>query len=220
MAWILAGLTVIWNAAEAVVGIVSGLTARSIALLAFAFDSVVEVSSAIVIGWLLWRQRVAPEDAERAEQRAVRLIALSFVGIAIVITYESTTQLLGISDQAERSPVGLLLVTASLLVMPALATAKRWVAGRLGSTAMRADAAETQLCTYLSAVVLVGLIANAVAGWWWMDPLAGLGVAVLALREGYRTWISGDLCDDVTIPVAVARLRCEESCCPTCPVAA
>ena len=103
-------------------------------------------------------------------------------------------KLLGLGEPPERSPVGLTLVALSVLVMPTLAWGKRRVAAELGSVALRADAAQTNLCTYLSAVVLLGLAANTLAGWWWMDPLAGLAVAALAVREGIEAWRSGDLC--------------------------
>jgi divalent metal cation (Fe/Co/Zn/Cd) transporter len=125
----------------------------------------------------------------------VCLIALSFLAIALYVTYDSVTKLLGIGEQPEHSTVGLVLVALSVVVMPTIAWAKRRVAAGLGSVALKADAAETQLCTYLSAVVLLGLGANSLFGWWWMDPLAGLVVAALALKEGREAWQSGDLCD-------------------------
>jgi divalent metal cation (Fe/Co/Zn/Cd) transporter len=193
-AWWLTALTIGWNSLEAVIAIGSGLLAGSIALVGFGLDSVVEVSSALVIAWRLARQGGDHAANERAERRAVRLIALSFFAIALYVSYDSVTRLLGIGEQAEHSPVGLALVALSLVVMPTLAWAKRRVAARLGSVALRADAAQTQLCTYLSAVVLLGLAANGLLGWWWMDPLAGLAVAALALKEGRDAWRSGDLC--------------------------
>jgi divalent metal cation (Fe/Co/Zn/Cd) transporter len=193
-AWWLTALTIGWNSLESVIAIGSGLLAGSIALVGFGLDSVVEVSSALVIAWRLSRQGANHAANERAERRAVRLIALSFFAIALYVSFDSVTRLLGIGEQPEHSPVGLALVALSLVVMPTLAWAKRRVAARLGSAALRADAAQTQLCTYLSAVVLLGLAANGLMGWWWMDPLAGLAVAALALKEGRDAWRSGDLC--------------------------
>ena len=185
-------LTIGWNSLEALVAIGSGVLAGSIALVGFGLDSVVEVSSALVI---VWRLSHRGANAEAAERRAVRLIALTFVAIALYVVYDATTTLLGIGEEPRTSPVGLAITALSLVVMPTLAWAKRHVAARLRSVALRADAAETQLCTYLSAVVLLGLVANILAGWWWMDPpLAGLVVAALALREGWQAWRSGDLC--------------------------
>ena len=134
--------------------------------------------------------------AERGDiRRAVRLIALSFFGIAAFVTGDAASTLLGLREEPQRSPLGLAITALSLVVMPTLAWAKRGMAARLNSVALKADAAETQLCTYLSAVVLLGLAANALAGWWWMDPIAGLVVAALAVREGRAAWTSGELCD-------------------------
>jgi divalent metal cation (Fe/Co/Zn/Cd) transporter len=111
------------------------------------------------------------------------------------VTVDAASTLLGLSNEPQRSPLGLGITALSLVVMPALAWAKRRVAARLGSVALRADAAETQLCTYLSAIVLLGLAANALFGLWWMDPIAALAVAALAVREGREAWTSGELCD-------------------------
>ncbi len=193
-AWALTALTIGWNSLEAVIAIVSGVIAGSIALVGFGLDSVVEVSSALIITWRLLQQTTDHHATERAERRAVRLIAISFIGIALYVTYDAVTKLLGLGEPPDRSPVGLALVALSVIVMPTLAWAKRRVAAELGSVALRADAAQTNLCTYLSVVVLLGLAANALAGWWWMDPLAGLAVAALAVREGIAAWQSGDLC--------------------------
>jgi divalent metal cation (Fe/Co/Zn/Cd) transporter len=187
-AWWLTALTIGWNSLEAVVAIGSGLLAGSIALVGFGLDSVVEVSSALVIAWRLSRQGPDQAANERVERRAVRLIALSFFAIAAYVTYEAAAKLLGLAERPDHSPIGLALTALSLVVMPALAWAKRRVAARMGSVALRADAAETQLCTYLSGMVLLGLAANALVGWWWMDPLAALVVAGLAVKEGREAW--------------------------------
>lgn len=161
----------------------------------FGLDSIVEVSSALVIVWRLSCQSSDHAANERAERLAVRLIAFSFVAIALYVAYDSLTKLLGIGEQPEHSTVGLVLVALSVVVMPTIAWAKRRVAAGLNSVALKADAAETQLCTYLSVVVLLGLAANSLFGWWWMDPLAGLVVAALALKEGWEAWRSSDLCE-------------------------
>ena len=194
-AWWLTAATIGWNSLEAVVAIVSGLLAGSIALVGFGLDSVVEVGSALVIVWRLARQGEDDAANERAERRAVRLIAVTFFAIATYVVYDSIAKLLGIDERPEHSAVGLALVALSLVVMPTLAWAKRRMAAELGSVALKADAAETQLRTYLSVVVLVGLAANGLFGWWWLDPLAGLAVAALAVREGREAWASGDLCE-------------------------
>jgi divalent metal cation (Fe/Co/Zn/Cd) transporter len=194
-AWWLTAATISWNRLEAVIAIVGGILAGSIALVGFGLDSVIEVASALVIVWRLSQLTADHIAQERAERRAVRLIALSFFGIAAYVTADAASTLLGLRDQPQRSPLGLGLTALSLGVMPTLAWAKRRVASRLNSVSLKADAAETQLCSYLSAVVLLGLAANALVGWWWMDPIAGLVVAALAVREGRAAWTSGELCD-------------------------
>jgi divalent metal cation (Fe/Co/Zn/Cd) transporter len=194
-AWWLTAATIAWNVIEAVVAIGGGVMAGSIALVGFGLDSVVEVSSALVIVWRLSRQAADHAANERAERRAVRLIALSFFGIAAYVTVDSIAVLFGVREEPRTSTLGLAITALSLVVMPTLAFAKRRVAQRMGSVALKVDAAETMLCTYLSAVVLLGLAANSVFGWWWMDPIAGLVVAGLALNEGREAWTSGELCE-------------------------
>jgi divalent metal cation (Fe/Co/Zn/Cd) transporter len=193
-AWVLTALTICWNSLEAVVAIVSGLLAGSIALVGFGLDSIVEVSSALIIVWRLARQSGDHDSNERAERWAVRLIALSFFAIAAYVASDAVRKLLGLTAEPQPSTLGLAITALSLLVMPTLAWGKRRVATGLGSVALKADAAETQLCTYLSAVVLLGLASNAAFGWWWMDPVAGIAIAALAIKEGRAAWLSGELC--------------------------
>lgn len=206
MAWLLTGFTILWNIIEASIALTSGIAAGSASLVGFGLDSLVETASAAIVAWRL-------TQTERAERMAVRLIALSFFGIAAYVVAKSIAQLLGASEQPEQSPVGLVLVALSLLVMPLLARAKARVATRLGSVTLQADAAETRVCFYLSAAVLVGLAANVAAGWWWMDPAAGLVVAAVALYEGQRAWARGELCAEG------GRKICSTDCCETCPLA-
>ena len=217
-AWWLTAFTIAWNSFEALVALASGLVARSIALVGFGLDSLVETGSALVIAWRLWRHGPDEEANQRAERRAVRLIAVSFFGIAAYVTYDAVRTLLGVGERPDASPVGLITVAVSLFVMPAIALAKRRIAAKLGSPALNADAAETMLCAYLSGVVLLGLVANRLFGWWWMDPLAGLVVAGLAISEGRRAWASSELCgaDDVLITDPI---QCLKLCCPACPAA-
>lgn len=176
-----------YNALEAVVAISAGLVAGSVALVGFGLDSVVEVSSGVVI---LWQFRHAlPETRER---QALRLIALSFFALAAYVTFESVRALLG-DAQPNPSPVGIGLAIASLAVMPLLSWAQRQTGRRLGSKAVVADGTQTLLCTYLSAVLLAGLVLNASLGWSWADPVAGLVIAAVAMREGLQAW-RGDGC--------------------------
>jgi divalent metal cation (Fe/Co/Zn/Cd) transporter len=220
-AWGLTALTIGWNCLEAAVAVIAGYQAGSVALLGFGLDSVVEVSSALVVLWWLSRQQHGIHADEATERRAVRLIALTFFAMAAYVAVEAASKLLGLDPAPQPSNVGLALVALSLLVMPTLAGAKRRVAQGLGSVALHADAAETQLCFYLSGVVLLGLIANQLWSWWWADAIAGLCVAGLAFREGRAAWTTGDLCA-AELPGArvLAPVHCLAACCPACPVPA
>lgn len=195
----LAGASVSYNVLEAVVAVSAGTAASSAALVGFGLDSLIEVGSGLVI---LWQFRHAvPESRER---RALRLIALSFFAMAAYVSVESVRSLVA-RDHAATSPVGIGLAVASLIVMPVLSWAQRRTGRQLSSGSVVADSKQTLICTYLSAVLLVGLVANALLGWWWADPVAGLVIAVVALREGREAWRgetcceapgSGDDCDD------------------------
>ncbi len=174
-------LTIAWNVVEAVVAVSAGIIAGSIALVAFGFDSVIEVFAATVVVWDL---RGGPVSRER---RALRLIAISFFVLAAYVVVESGRDLVAATEAGE-SLVGIALAAVSLLLMPALGVAKRRTGRRLGSRTLVADAAETLLCAALSAVLLIGLGLNALLGWWWADPTAALVIAGWALREGREAW--------------------------------
>lgn len=190
----LAWFTIAWNAVEGVVAIASGVAAGSIALVGFGVDSYVEVFAGSVILWRLAAERHGRAVSDVAERRAVRLIAATFLVLAVGVGIESIRKLLS-GAHAEESTVGIALAVVSLIVMPLLARAKRRVGERLGSRAVTADATETTLCVWLSAIVLVGLVANAALGWWWADPLAALGVVYVAGREGIEHWRADELDD-------------------------
>lgn len=183
----LAYSTIGWNTVECVVAVTAGFAAGSIALVGFGLDSLVEVFAGFVV---LWRLR--GEDEER-ERRALRLIALSFFALAAYVVAESIRDLLA-GAEADESAVGIGLAVVSLLVMPALALAKRRTGQALGDPVVLADAAETLLCCYLSAVLLAGLLL-AGFGLWWADPLAALVIAGLAVREGLEAW-QGETCPE------------------------
>lgn len=180
--------TIAWNTIEAVVAVTAGLIAGSVALTGFGFDSLIEVFSA---GVVLWQLNGLSEERER---RALKLIGASFFILAAYITVESVRDLFS-GQQASESIVGIALAALSLLVMPSLATAKRRTAQRSGSTTLEAESRQTMLCAYLSAVLLAGLLADALLGWWWADPIAALAIAYLAVREGREAW-AGDTCCD------------------------
>lgn len=184
----LAWLTVVWNMIEAVVAIVEGRAAGSLALVGFGLDSAIEVASAAVIIW-----QFSGLDEER-EHQALRLIAVSFFALAVYVMVQAGLNLAA-GNEPQSSAVGITLAVASLIVMPILATAKRSTGRRLGSATVTADSQQTWLCTYLSVVLLIGLLLNATVGWWWADPLAALVIAALAVREGVQAWRGDGCCD-------------------------
>lgn len=193
---LLAAASVGYNAVEAVVAVTAGLVAGSIALVGFGLDSVIEVSSGLVI---LWQFRHAlPQSRER---RAQRLIALSFYALAAYVSVESVRALVT-GAEPEASPVGIALSVASVCVMPWLSRAQRRTGRLLHSSAVLADSSQTALCAWISAAVLVALVLNATLGAWWADPLAGLVIAAVALREGRQTWRGDGCCGPVAVGVA------------------
>lgn len=187
-AQLLAGASVAYNLVEAGIAITAGVVAGSVALIGFGLDSVVEVSSGLII---LWQFRHAlPESRERT---ALRLIAVSFFALAAYVGIESVRSL-ATGAEPDSSPVGIGLAIASLVVMPVLSLAQRRTGRQLGSGAVVADGTQTLLCTYLSAILLVGLVLNATLSWSWADPVAGLVIAAVALKEGRAAWRGESCC--------------------------
>lgn len=186
---LLVAATITYNVVEAVVALSAGAIARSTALIGFGLDSVIEVSSAIVVAW-----QFSGSAADRAarERTALRLIAVSFFALALYVSFDSVRALVS-SAEADSSTVGIALAAVSLAVMPFLSHAQRRAGRALGSASAVADSKQTLLCTYLSAVLLVGLVLNSALGWAWADPLAGLVIAVVAVKEGRGAW-RGDAC--------------------------
>jgi divalent metal cation (Fe/Co/Zn/Cd) transporter len=215
-AQVLAGASVTYNVVEAVIAIAAGLAAGSVALIGFGLDSVVEVSSGLIILWQ-FRHRL-PESRER---QALRLMAFSFFALAAYVTFESVRALF-FGGEPEASPVGIGLAIASLIIMPFLSWAQRRTGRALGSDAVVADSTQTLLCTYLSAVLLVGLVLNASLGWGWADPIAGLVIAAVAVREGVEAWKGKGCCapgrpgEDVGAEDATARCGCADGCTDAC----
>lgn len=184
---LIVALTITYNVIEAVIALAAGTAASSVALLGFGLDSIVEVLSAAAVAW----QFSAP-DPERRERTALRLIAFSFFGLAVFISIDAVLTLAGLRE-AEHSTVGIALAAVSLIVMPFLSLWERRTGQALGSASAIADSKQTLICSYLSAAVLVGLLLNSLFGWAWADPVAGLVIAVVALREGLEAW-RGDAC--------------------------
>jgi divalent metal cation (Fe/Co/Zn/Cd) transporter len=217
----LAGASVAYNVLEAIVAVAAGLAAGSVALVGFGLDSVVEVSSGLIILWQ-FRHRM-PESRER---RAMRLMALAFFALAAYVTVESVRALF-FGGEPDASPVGIGLAVASLMIMPFLSWAQRRTGRELGSATVVADSTQTLLCTYLSAVLLLGLVLNATLGWGWADPVAGLVIAAVAAREGAEAWRGEGCCapgagghaSDDGDACACAD-GCTDSCCATSPTAA
>ncbi len=186
---LLALASVTYNLLEAAVAIAAGVVAGSVALVGFGLDSSIEVASGLIILW-----QFSHRLPESREQRALRMLAVSFFALAGYVGIQSLRALLG-SAEPEPSTVGIALAVASLLVMPALSWAQRRTGRQLGSRAVVADGTQTLLCTYLSAVLLVGLVLNATLGWAWADPVAGLVIAAVAAREGLEAWRGESCCD-------------------------
>lgn len=184
---ILVAATITYNIIEAVVAISAGTLASSAALVAFGLDSVVEVLSAAAVAW-----QFAGPDPEAREKTALRLVAFSFFALAAIVTIDSSRSLLGFAEP-QHSPVGIVLAAVSLAVMPVLSWAQRRAGRELGSRSAVADSKQTLLCTYLSAVLLAGLVLNSTLGWTWADPIAALVIAGVAIKEGREAW-RGDSC--------------------------
>jgi len=210
----LAGASVAYNLIEAAVAITAGAIARSVALVGFGLDSIVEVSSGLIILWQF--RHPMPESRER---RALRLIAVSFFALAAYVTFESVRALLG-SSEARPSNLGIAIAVASLVIMPALSWAQRRTGRELGSGSVVADSKQTLLCTYLSAVLLGGLVLNATLGWYWADPIAALVIAAVAVKEGIDAWKGDNCCPPLPINQlgdadASTDAGCADDCCQT-----
>lgn len=189
--WIVA-VTIAYNVIEAVIAIAAGAVASSAALIAFGLDSVVEVLSAAAVAW----QFAAP-DPEKRERVALRLIAVSFFGLALFVSIDAIRALLG-ADPPEHSTIGIVLAAVSLAIMPLLSWLERRTGRELGSASAVADSKQTLICAYLSGVLLAGLLLNSLLGWAWADSVAALAIAGFAIREGIEAW-RGEAC---TVPVS------------------
>ena len=175
-----------WNAVEGLVAVAAGIAAGSVSLIGFGLDSGIEVSAALALSWRLARER--RDDCREDDDRlAQRFVAISFAALAIYVAWEASTSLLA-GREPEASVVGVVLAAVSLAVMPIIARAKRRVAPIIGSRAAAAEATQTDLCTALSAALLVGLGANLWLGWWWADPVAALAIAGIAAYAAVTTW--------------------------------
>jgi divalent metal cation (Fe/Co/Zn/Cd) transporter len=184
---------------EALVAITSGFLAGSIALLGFGLDSVIEVASGAVLVWRLHADQ--RETREHAERLALRFVGVSLLALAAYVTYDAASALFR-RESPERSLGGITLAILSLIVMPLLAHAKRSVAHSLSSGAMQADSRQTDICAYLSAILLGGLTLNALLGWWWADPVAAIGMVPLITHEGIDAVRGKTCCGERACPGA------------------
>lgn len=180
--------TVVYNVAEAVLSILFGMLAGSIALIGFGLDSIVESLSAIILIWRLRKHDTGTrEEEEKTERTAQRFVAVTFFILGLYILWESADKLLG-HEIAQPSPAGILIALASILIMPVLAWKKQAVGTAIGSKALVADSKETVACAFLSVALLAGLGANYLFGFWQADPLAGFVIVLFLFREGYEGW--------------------------------
>ena len=184
---LLVAATITYNVIEAVVALAEGTRVSSSALIGFGLDSVVEISSAAAVAW-----QFSAKDPETREKAALRFIAMSFFALAAYVAVDAVLSLFGVRE-ARPSVVGIVLAVASLAVMPVLSLTQRHAGRELGSLSAVADSKQTLLCTYLSAILLAGLVLNSLWGWSWADPVAALGIAAIAVREGLNAW-RGDPC--------------------------
>ncbi|MFD3496414.1 cation transporter [Streptomyces sp. NPDC058690] len=188
---LLVAATITYNVIEAVVAITAGSLASSTALIGFGLDSVLEVSSAAAVAWQFSPREHAVREAR--EKTTLRIIAVSFFALAAYVSIDAVRALAGTAE-ADRSIPGIVIAALSLAVMPFLSAAQRRAGRELGSASAVADSKQTLLCTYLSAVLLVGLLLNATLGWSWADPIAALVIAVVAIKEGRDAWQGKGCC--------------------------
>ena len=186
--------TIAYNSLEGLIALIAGLMAGSIALVGFGFDSLIEVSSGTA---LLWRLHSDADESrrERVEAITVRIVGVCFLLLAAYVSYDSVKSLIW-REQPHESIPGVVLAIASLIVMPLLVRAKRKVARDIKSAALMADSKQTELCTYLSAILLAGLSLNALVGWWWADPVAALIMVPIIVKEGIEGLRGKTCCDD------------------------
>jgi divalent metal cation (Fe/Co/Zn/Cd) transporter len=190
-------LTIAYNSIEAVVALVAGLLAGSVALIGFGADSVIEVTASAAAQWRL-RTDWSEIHRERSERLTLRVVGACFLALAVYVAYDSARSL-WLREAPERSIVGIIILALSVVVMPVLARAKLRVARSLRSSALESEARQTSLCAYLSVIALAGVALNALLGWWWADPVAALLMTPIIAREGVGG-LRGEVCCDECAP--------------------
>jgi divalent metal cation (Fe/Co/Zn/Cd) transporter len=207
---LLSWLSLAWMTVEGAVAISAGLVASSIALVGFGLDSAIEGFASLVIVWRFSRSRMF---SAAAETRAQKLVAIQFFVLAPYVGVESVRALIG-AERPDETWVGIALAASSVILMPLLGIAKQRIADEIGSAATKGEGRQNMLCAYLAAALLVGLIGNAVAGAWWLDPVVGLLISVVAVREGLEAWRGEGCC--VSSPLGGAGFadeECADDCC-------
>jgi len=188
---LLSWFSLAWMTAEGAVGVIAGLIAGSVALTGFGLDSAIEGAASVIV---IWRFTGGRESSPAAERRAQKLVGVSFFLLAPYIAADATSTLIN-AGRPSTSWVGIGLALGSIILMPLLGRAKSRLGAQLGSSATAGEGAQNMLCAYLAAGVLTGLLANTILGWWWLDPVIGLGIAALAIQEGREAW-RGEVCAD------------------------
>ncbi|MDX6622868.1 MAG: hypothetical protein QOE75_800 [Solirubrobacterales bacterium] len=207
---LLSWLSLFWMTIEGAVAITAGIVASSIALVGFGLDSGIEGVASVIIIWRFTGHRMFSPDAE---QRAQKLVAVQFFLLAPYVGFESVRALIG-GDHADVSWVGIGLAVGSVVFMPMLGIAKERLADQLGSAATKGEGRQNMLCAYLAGALLVGLLGNALVGAWWLDPLVGLLIAAVAVREGVEAWRGEGCCVSSPLDGAnSAEESCEDDCC-------
>lgn len=197
--------TIAYNVIEAIIAITAGSAASSAALIGFGLDSTIEVLSAAAVAWQFTRR-----DPQRWEKPTLRLIAVAFFALAAYVSVSSVLALVTRAD-VEHSTIGIVLAAVSAVVMPLVSLAERRAGQEVGSATAVADSKQTLICSYLSVAVLVGLVLNSAFGWWWADAVAGLVIAVFAVREGLEAW-KGDACA-TSAGMLLEGQETEDDCC-------
>jgi divalent metal cation (Fe/Co/Zn/Cd) transporter len=205
----LSWVSLAYMTAEGTIAITAAVLASSVALLGFGLDSAIEALASIIV---IWRFTGTRRLSERAEQRAERLVAITFFLLAPYIVQDAVRTLIN-GEHASTSWLGIGLAISSIIVMPLLGTAKQRIGRRLGSGATAGEGTQNMLCAYLAAGVLMGLVLNMAFGLWWADPAVALGIAALAINEGRHAWAGEDCCAASPVPTAANPDSRTEACC-------
>jgi divalent metal cation (Fe/Co/Zn/Cd) transporter len=206
---LLSWISLVWMGFEGGIALLAGIIAGSVALIGFGIDSTIEGAASVII---IWRFTGARMLSHAAEERAQRLVAIQFFLLAPYVGYEALSHLIS-AEHPEVSVLGMLLTTSSLIGMPLLGRAKQKVALELGSQATHGEGTQNMLCAYLAAAVLAGLVGNALFGAWWLDPIAALFIAAVAVREGVQTWRGEGCCAAGPNLDPAAADECDDECC-------